>query len=110
MPLSVVGHYGTNSLIPRFGVGLFKCPTNPPDPFKTRRAGRARGAFAWLGASRTLSAVSGSRSYEEAKRTFSDFVAKTFPMDSDESDAITQIARGVHVPKRFPRPAPHGLI
>lgn len=38
--------------------------------------------------------VSGPRSYEEAKRTFSDFVAKTFPIGSDENEAIAQITRG----------------
>ncbi len=37
---------------------------------------------------------SGSRSYEEAERAFSDFVAKTFPIGSDESDAIAQITSG----------------
>jgi hypothetical protein len=34
------------------------------------------------------------RSYEEAIRTFSDFVAKTFPIGSDEEDAISQITKG----------------
>ncbi|NEV00987.1 hypothetical protein [Bradyrhizobium uaiense] len=33
-------------------------------------------------------------SYEEAKRSFSDFVAKAFPIGSDESDAIAQITNG----------------
>jgi hypothetical protein len=37
--------------------------------------------------------LSGSRSYEEAERTFSDFVAKTFPIGSDENNAIAQITR-----------------
>jgi hypothetical protein len=38
--------------------------------------------------------VSGFRTYEEAKRGFSDFVVKTFPIGSDENDAIAQISRG----------------
>src|ERR1700745_1911008 len=37
---------------------------------------------------------SGSRSYEEAKHAFSDFVAKTFPIGSDKNEAIAQITRG----------------
>lgn len=34
------------------------------------------------------------RSYEEAKRAFSDFVVKSFPVGSDGGDAIAQITRG----------------
>jgi Na+(H+)/acetate symporter ActP len=34
------------------------------------------------------------RSLAEAKRNFSDFVAKAFPVGSDESDAIAQITSG----------------
>jgi hypothetical protein len=34
------------------------------------------------------------RSYEEAKRTFSDFVTRKFPTGSDEHDAIAQITNG----------------
>src|SRR5262245_52024223 len=34
------------------------------------------------------------RSYEEAQRSFSNFVAKAFPIGSDESDAIAQITNG----------------
>jgi hypothetical protein len=38
--------------------------------------------------------LNGSRSYDEAKRTFSDFIAKTFPTGSDANDAIAQITKG----------------
>jgi hypothetical protein len=34
------------------------------------------------------------RSYEEAKRAFSDFVVKAFPVGSDGGDAIAQITGG----------------
>jgi hypothetical protein len=35
-----------------------------------------------------------SQSYELAKRNFSDFVAETFPIGSDENDAIAKITKG----------------
>ena len=35
-----------------------------------------------------------SRTYEEAKRRFSDFVTGTFPIGSDMSDAVAQITKG----------------
>jgi hypothetical protein len=35
-----------------------------------------------------------SHLYEDAERAFSDFVAKTFPIGSDASDATSQITRG----------------
>ena len=35
-----------------------------------------------------------SRSYEDAKRAFSDFVTKTFPVGSDAGNAIAQIIEG----------------
>jgi hypothetical protein len=38
--------------------------------------------------------LAGSHSYEEAKRSFSDFVIKTFPIGSDAKDAIAQITKG----------------
>jgi hypothetical protein len=34
------------------------------------------------------------QSYEEARRFFSDFVARTFPIGSDASDAIKRITKG----------------
>ena len=36
----------------------------------------------------------GARSYDEAERAFSDFVAKTFPIGSDKNKAIAQIRNG----------------
>jgi len=38
--------------------------------------------------------VGGSPSYEEAKRSFSDFVVKTFPIGSDAKYAIAEITKG----------------
>jgi hypothetical protein len=38
--------------------------------------------------------LNGSRSYDEAKRAFSDFIAKTFPIGSDANHAISQITKG----------------
>ena len=38
--------------------------------------------------------LKGSRSYQEAARTFSEFVVKTFPLGSDAKDAIAQATRG----------------
>ena len=38
--------------------------------------------------------LGGSHTYEEAKRSFSDFVVRTFPTGSDAKDAIAQITKG----------------
>jgi hypothetical protein len=38
--------------------------------------------------------LKGSHSYQEAVRTFSEFVVKTFPIGSDAKDATVQITRG----------------
>jgi hypothetical protein len=37
--------------------------------------------------------LGGFHSYEEAKRSFSDFVVRTFPVGSDAKDAIAQITK-----------------
>jgi hypothetical protein len=61
------------------GLALFSYALTRADPYPTFMTGYQ---------------LSGSRSYEEAERTFTDFAAKTFPVGSDERDAIAQITGG----------------
>jgi hypothetical protein len=42
----------------------------------------------------------GSRTYDEAIRAFPDFIARTFPIGSDASDAIAQMTKGGFVVAR----------
>lgn len=39
-------------------------------------------------------APKGSRTYDEAKRAFPDFIARTFPIGSDKNDAVAQLTKG----------------